>query len=188
MKPSRPNKKRRVSKAQWLEKALETLAASGVEAVKIERLAKALGVARSGFYWHFKNHQNLLQHLLDFWADEYTGVVTDNSELKALDANKRLLVTMEMVRDFELAKYDLAMFSWAKSDPLVRKVVQKVIEMRLDHVRAIFKELGFRGDEIEMRSRLFVCYYSWEGTMFADLHGQKQSKIKALRYKLFTKK
>ena len=188
MKHSVTDKKKRVSKAQWLEQALEMLASNGVEAVKIEKLAKALGVSRSGFYWHFKNRQDLLQHLLDFWVDEYTGVVTDNSELKVLHANKRLLVTMEMVRDFDLAKYDLSMFSWAKSDPMVHKVVREVVEMRLDHMRTIFKELGFTGDEIEMRSRLFVCFHSWEGTMFSDLPSKKQSNIKSLRYNLFIRK
>jgi AcrR family transcriptional regulator len=87
---------KRVSKDQWLAKALDTLESSGVEAVKIERLAKALGVSRSGFYWHFKNRQDLLEHLLDFWVSEYTGVVTDNPDVVKLDPKKRLLTTMEI--------------------------------------------------------------------------------------------
>ena len=76
MKPTKTKKIKRVSKNQWLAKALETLAASGVDAVKIERLAKALGISRSGFYWHFKNRQDLLEHLLAYWVNEYTGTVT----------------------------------------------------------------------------------------------------------------
>ncbi|MBW1609519.1 MAG: TetR/AcrR family transcriptional regulator, partial [Deltaproteobacteria bacterium] len=77
MKPPKTNKIKRVSKEQWLTKALDTLESSGVESVKIERLAKGLGISRSGFYWHFKNRQDLLEHLLDFWVREYTGIVTD---------------------------------------------------------------------------------------------------------------
>ncbi|MBC2710457.1 MAG: TetR/AcrR family transcriptional regulator [Desulfosarcina sp.] len=48
----------------------------------MERLAKQLGISRSGFYWHFKNRQDLLQHLLDYWAREYTGVITDHADMK----------------------------------------------------------------------------------------------------------
>ena len=66
MKSQKTKRIKRVSKEQWLTKALDTLESSGVEAVKIERLAKALGISRSGFYWHFKNRQDLLEHLLDF--------------------------------------------------------------------------------------------------------------------------
>ena len=67
MKKDKTNKIRNVSKEQWLSQALDTLEVSGVEAIKIERLAKALGTSRSGFYWHFNNRQDLLEHLLDYW-------------------------------------------------------------------------------------------------------------------------
>ena len=183
MKPPKTNKIKRVSKNQWLTKALDTLESSGVEAVKIERLAKAFGISRSGFYWHFKNRQDLLGHLLDYWVRRSTGVVTDNPDVLKLDPKKRLLTTMEMIRDKQLAKYDLAMTLWAKLDPQVHRVVKKVVKMRLNYLRVIFAELGFEGDELEMRTRLFVCYHSWEDTMFPDLSNQKHSKLLKLRYK-----
>ena len=188
MKPPKTNKIRRVSKEQWLSKALDTLESSGVEAVKIERLAKAFGISRSGFYWHFENRQDLLEHLLDYWVRRYTGVVTDDPDVAKLDPKKRLLTTMEMIRDKQLTKYDLAMNSWAKLDPQVHKVVKKVVKMRLDYLRVIFAELGFEGDELEMRTRLFVCYHSWEDTMFPDLSNQKHSKLLKLRHKYLIQK
>ena len=188
MKPPKKNKIRRVSKKQWLVEALDTLESSGVEAVKVERLAKALGISRSGFYWHFKNRQDLLEHLLDFWASEYTGVLTDNPDVIKLDPKKRLYTTMEMIKDKHLAKYDLAMTAWAKLDSQAHRVLTKVVKMRLDYIRLIFADIGFEGDELEMRTRLFVCYHSWENTMFPDLSIQKHSKLQKLRYKLFIQK
>ncbi len=68
-------KKANVSKQDWLLVALEALATSGVESVRVERLAKQLGVAKSSFYWHFKNRHTLLMELLRYWEEEYTGVV-----------------------------------------------------------------------------------------------------------------
>ena len=188
MKTEKTNNIKRVSKSQWLAKALEALEAGGIEAVKIERLAKALGISRSGFYWHFKNRQDLLDHLLDYWVREYTGIVTDNPDVMKLDPKKRLLTTMEMIRDKHLTKFDLAMTSWAGSDSKIRKVVNKVVKMRLDYLRTIFSELGFEGDELEMRTRLFVCYHSWEDTIFPDLSNQKHSKLLKLRYKYLIQK
>ena len=188
MKPPKTNKIKRVSKEQWLSKALDTLESSGVEAVKIERLAKAFGISRSGFYWHFENRQDLLEHLLDYWVRQYTGVVTDNSDVAKLDPKKRLLTTMEMIRDKQLTKYDLAMNSWARLDSHAHKVVRKVVKTRLDYLRVIFAEIGFEGDELEMRTRLFVCYHSWEDTMFPDLSNQKHSKLLKLRHKYLIQK
>ena len=185
MKTKEANKIKRVSKDQWLTLAVDTLESKGIEAVKVEKLAKQLGISRSGFYWHFKNRQDLLEHLLDYWANEFTGIVTNNPNMKKLDADKRLLATMKMIRDQKLAKYDLAMNAWAKIDPIASKVVKKVIKMRLDYTRSIFKELGFKGDELEMRTRLFVCYHSWEQTMFPEDRDYENLRLQKLRHKMF---
>ena len=185
MKPSKTKNIKRVSKDQWLKKALNLLESKGVEAIKIENLARELNISRSGFYWHFKNRQDLLDHLLDFWVREYTGVVSNDPDIMQLDPKKRLLTVMEMIRDNQLTKYDLAMTSWAMLDSQVHKVVKRVVKMRLDYIRSIFAELGFEGDELEMRTRLFVCYHSWEDTMFPDLSSQKHSKLQKLRYNFF---
>lgn len=185
MKKAKRYQKKNVSKDRWLAKALETLESNGVEGVKIERLAKALGISRSGFYWHFKNRQDLLESILDYWVREYTGVVSNTPDVKKLDPKKRLLTVMDMIRDKNLNKYDLAINAWAKVDPLARKALKKAVNMRLVFLRSIFAELGFDGDELEMRTRLFVCYHSWENTMFADVSRQKH--LHKLRYKLFIK-
>jgi AcrR family transcriptional regulator len=188
MKPTKRKKMERVSKDQWLAKALDILETNGVEAVKIGRLAMEFGISRSGFYWHFKNRQDLLEHLLDFWVREYTGVVSDNPDVKKLDPKKRLLTVMEMIRNKKLTKYDLSINAWAKVDPLARKVLKKTVNIRLGFLRSIFAELGFDGDELEMRTRLFVCYHSWEDTMFSDLSKKKQLQLQKMRHKFLLQK
>ncbi len=81
-KSARKQKRARVSKRDWLLVALEALATSGVESVKVERLAKQLDVAKSGFYWHFKNRHAFLKELLRYWEEEYSGVVISEARLK----------------------------------------------------------------------------------------------------------
>jgi AcrR family transcriptional regulator len=36
-------------------------------AVRIEKLAQALGVTKGGFYWHFEDRPALLEEMLDAW-------------------------------------------------------------------------------------------------------------------------
>ena len=42
-----------LSARDWLDQGLKTLARSGFTALKAEPLAKAMGVSRGSFYWHF---------------------------------------------------------------------------------------------------------------------------------------
>ena len=52
-------KQKRVNKNDWLVAAIDMLENDGIERVIIERLARKLGVSKSGFYWHFKNKKEL---------------------------------------------------------------------------------------------------------------------------------
>src|SRR5574343_306772 len=57
----------------WLQAAREALLDGGVEAVKIQVLAKELNLSRASFYWFFKDRDELLDALLAQWRDRNTG-------------------------------------------------------------------------------------------------------------------
>ena len=52
----------------WIEAGFRELARSGVEGVRVEVLAKNLGVTKGGFYRRFKDRAALLDGLLQSWA------------------------------------------------------------------------------------------------------------------------
>lgn len=51
----------------WVDVAWETLGEAGVDGVRVESLARKLGVTKGSFYWHFKNRQDLIDALLERW-------------------------------------------------------------------------------------------------------------------------
>ncbi|MHC4802550.1 MAG: TetR/AcrR family transcriptional regulator, partial [Planctomycetota bacterium] len=155
--------------------------------VRVERLARDLGVAKSGFYWHFRDRDDLLRGLLRYWAHEFTDVVREDPRIRAERPLERLRGIMEMVVDHDLTRYDLAMRSWAARDPRAARAFRRVYKTRLDFVGAAFAELGFKGDELEMRTRLFVCHQSWEKIAFG---GSKQARRRFMdrRLRLLTQK
>jgi AcrR family transcriptional regulator len=176
----------RVSKDAWLAAALEELEKGGIESVRVERLAKILSVSKSGFYWHFKDRGDLHRKLLEYWFHEYTGVVTSSPLILQGDPKARLERVMIMIQQHDLAKYDLAIRAWAKHDDMAREVVQIVTKTRLDFIRAIFAEMGFEHDELEMRTRLFVSYHTWESAIFGDLSPRKRMRLRKRRLELLT--
>ena len=81
---------RGISKQEWLEIGLKSLSEDGIAGLKVERLAKELGIARAGFYWHFKSREDLQHQLLEYWVHELTEVVTTNADLLALEPRRIL--------------------------------------------------------------------------------------------------
>ena len=175
----------RVSREEWLAKALEVFRREGEPGVRIEVLAREIGVAKAGFYWHFKDREDLLNQVLNYWAHEYTEVVTENEALLSLPPRERLLNTMEMIYDHDLPSLDLPFRTWALKDKQVRRAVQKVIRKRLEFTRQIFNELGFKGEDAEARTRMFVASEANDRSMFTCENKQQARVFREYRLKAF---
>lgn len=180
--------RRGVSKAEWLETGLQVLSESGINALTVEGLARSLGINKAGFYWHFKNRDDLLHHLLDYWTHEITEVITENEDVLQLTAKNRLVRTAEIILDFELTRYEIAMRQWALQDAEAARAVKKVNRLRMDFVRGAFAELGFKGDDLEMRTMLFTCYHSCESLMFPEVSRKRRREQITGRIELLTRK
>ena len=168
--------------------ALDVLETDGIAGVRVEVLAKRLGISKSGFYWHFKNRDHLLKDMLDYWSHEITGVITANSEILTLEPKDRLTRTAEMILDYDLTRYEIPIRQWALQDAVAARAVRKVNRLRLDFIGRAFSELGFTGDDLDMRTMLFTCYHTWEAPMFREVSRKRRRELIAKRMELLTSK
>ncbi len=176
--------KKRVSKADWLEKALDVLETDGIDEVKIERLAKELSISKSGFYWHFKDKKDLIRTMINYWETEFTSVITSNRAIINKNPRERIYLTMKMILENNLTRLDLPMRFSAEKDPIAWGMINRVYQVRLDFFRSALSEMGFEGEELEMRVHLLACYNTWEGIMFKDLSMNIRAKWINLRLDL----
>lgn len=160
------SRSKRITREQWLSTALQLFAKTGEGGLRVEVLARSLNVSKSGFYFHFKDRDDFLQQLLAYWAHEYTEVITKNPLLLMTPPRQRLLMISTLVFEENLTEFDAAMYVWANKDPEIAKQVRKVTDMRLAFAGKAFAELGFEGDDLEMRNRVFLAHLSIERALF----------------------
>lgn len=149
-----------LSRQDWIDQGLKVLAERGVEAVRVEPLAKLLQVTKGSFYWHFSNRQALLDALLEAWVDRDTDRI-----IKQVDAVEGGGVT-KIRRLFELAVEDTgeverAIRAWATNDAQVAAVLGTVDERRLNYTKDLFLTIGFTPAEAMVRARM--AYYALVG-------------------------
>ena len=168
--------------------ALDVLETDGIAGVRIEILAKRLGISKSGFYWHFKNRDHLLKDMLDYWSHEVTGVITANAEILTLNPKSRLVRTAEMILEYDLTRYEIPIRQWALQDAVAARAVKRVNRIRLDYIGGAFSELGFTGDDLDMRTMLFACYHTWEAPMFREISRKRRRELIAKRIDLLVSK
>src|SRR3954454_10006516 len=110
----------RTPRSSWIEEGLRALAAGGPDAVRIELLARALGVTRGGFYWHFDDRRALLEEILDTWERLSVDEVIEPIEREGGGAGawRRRLSALRASSD-EPLRIDLAVRDWARRDQTV---------------------------------------------------------------------
>jgi AcrR family transcriptional regulator len=164
----------RTPRRSWIDQGLQALAAGGPDAVRIEPLARALGVTRGGFYWHFEDRRALLDEILDTWEQLSVDEVIERVESEAGDAKAKLrrLSALAASSD-EPLRIDLAVRDWARRDQAVAERLRRVDNRRMDYLRSLFAD--FCPDEAEVEARCMVFYSLWIGNHFiAADHGTRR--------------
>ncbi|MEE9208172.1 MAG: helix-turn-helix domain-containing protein [Gemmatimonadota bacterium] len=158
----------KLTEEDWLAEALQTLAAEGVSAVRVERLARSLGVTKGSFYWHFKSHGELLARLRDYWASHHTVVVDAYETQGPAEAETMLLALLRRIILEDANRYDAAVRAWGLFDSLTAEAVLRVDETRLAFVKELFLRMGFDREEAEFRSRMSYYYVIGETSAGID--------------------
>src|SRR5829696_7642035 len=76
-----------LSAKDWLDQGLKVLAQRGFTALKAEPLAKALGVSRGSFYWHFADISAFHAALLKQWREIAAEQIIAGVEAASADKN-----------------------------------------------------------------------------------------------------
>jgi len=145
----------RTPRAAWIEAGLRALAAGGgPDAVRVDVLAKSLGVTRGGFYGQFKDRGALLDAMLDTWERAATDEVLEQVERRGGDARAKLRRAGALTFSDELLPIDLAIRDWARHDTAVATRLRRVDNRRMDYLRQLFGSLCDDEQEIEGRAVL----------------------------------
>jgi AcrR family transcriptional regulator len=153
-----------LSAQDWLNQGLKTLARDGFTALKAEPLAKAMGVSRGSFYWHFADigafHAAILRHWRDIAVERIIGDVEASS---GHDDPLRVLLR----RVFgEPPVLEPAVRAWAAIDPLARKAVQAIDRRRLGYVGKLLETSGLAPDAAQARAQ--ILYWAFLGFALSD--------------------
>lgn len=122
------------TREDWVVAGLRALAESGIDAVKVERLAKTLGISKGPFYWRFADRAELLAAMLEFWKDEFTARLIEEIEpFKAPRARLQRLVELALATrlgNVDVAQAEGALRAWAAQDPMAREAAREVDALR----------------------------------------------------------
>ncbi|MFI0454477.1 TetR/AcrR family transcriptional regulator [Actinomadura sp. 6N118] len=168
----------RTPRDRWIEEGLRALADGGPDAVRVEVLAKRIGVTKGGFYGYFADRDALLDAMLDAWERESTDEVIDRVEREGGDPKtKAQRAGMLTFSNDRLLPIDLAIRDWARRDETVAERLRRVDNRRMELLRETIGTFCSDADEVEARSLLAFCAAIGGHYLAADHGGRTRAQV-----------
>ena len=177
-----------LSRDRWLGLALDTLSEQGTSKFSLEALIRAMPVSKGSFYHHFKNREEFLFALVEFWDRHQTQNVIDAMEAlpEGMTAEERLWELMCVVHETQSTRHELLIRSMALEFAEIQKAVAAVDRKRFEIVRRLFSAMGWEGDELKARTMAFVVTTSLDRLIFGSEDREDYERLLRSRYELFT--
>jgi AcrR family transcriptional regulator len=156
---SRGRSHARLSAGDWERGALEMIAEEGVAALAVEALARRLGVTKGSFYWHFKNREALLQAALNRWETEDDRQLEQHLGAAGEQPRERLDALFRWVSGETQAHRIYAALLQALDHPLVKPIMTRVSQRRMDFLELAFRQAGLDPEAARHRARLTYAAY-----------------------------
>src|SRR6185436_8975389 len=140
----------RLSKSDWLDHGLRTLARDGAHALKVGSMATRLKVSRGSFYWHFRDIGAFRCELLQVWQERQTDRVI--RDLEARHGEPGLLRQLLHSAYASGRALDRAMRAWGATDRRVAAIVAAVDARRVAGIARLLGDAGVAPERARHRA------------------------------------
>ena len=169
-----------VTRDSWIEAGLTAIARHGVDGVRVEVLAKDLGVTKGGFYRRFSDRAALLEAILQSWSAGRIAAIEQQTSLDGATARDRLRALIrlysERMNTAGMA-IELAIRQWARSDQAAATAVAKVDAARLKNVGQLYRATGLSAEQADAQAFLFYCFIFGQSLLFLERGQRKRAQL-----------
>ncbi|MNI14125.1 Transcriptional regulator AcuR [compost metagenome] len=146
-----------LTRDDWIKAGLNQLAEAGVHEVRVEKLARTLKISKGSFYHYFRDRQELLDSMLEYWEVYATKWIIQSIEQDTSSLEQLFEIVFN--RD---KKIEIGIYTWAKHDPIVASRLVDMEEQRIQYISVLYQRKGLTLTEAIDRARLaYLTYVGW---------------------------
>ncbi len=180
-------KKKSLTADDWQDAALNVIAHQGVKAVAVEPLARALGVTKGSFYWHFSNRMDLVEKSLAKWRLSDKKLI-EESILTIKNPKKQLLAWFKLSAEPIQSHLIYSTLLADRSHTIISKILKEITLERLAYLQKSYRDLGYDAKQAKSQSLLAYSVYVGFLHMSKTLYGSLPDSAKAEEYAQFVAK
>ena len=151
-----------VSEADWLKLGIVRFASGGVDALKVEQMAKDLGCSKSSFYWYFKSRDVYIERLLSHWFDiGTTNFIEMASQIEPVEVRFRSLLhavfSQRNGKDFMFY-----LRQYIQQEPKYASILASIETTRIDYLASVLRDSGASPEDANAKAQIiYDTYVGW---------------------------
>jgi AcrR family transcriptional regulator len=164
----------------WIAAGFAEMARHGIDGVRVEVLAKNLGVTKGGFYRRFTDRAALLDGILQSWSKGRIASIERQTSLDGATARDRLRAVIELYAErmnTEGMAVELAIRQWARSDKTAAAAVAAVDAARLKNVAQLYRATGLTAEQADAQAFLFYCFIFGQSLLFLERGARRRAQL-----------
>jgi AcrR family transcriptional regulator len=152
---------KRLDEKAWIVAALKQLSTHGIDGVRIELLARDLGVTKGSFYWHFKDRDELRTAMLEYWRSRATLLLIERmnqSGVSPIDRLEQLIALVAHAKSRWGDDIELALRLWARRDGRAQATLAEVDALRVRYIACLLADSGFTEPAATARALMIYAF------------------------------
>ena len=138
---------RRATQRDFVDSGFAILADSGHRGLTIHGLCRHVGVSTGSFYHHFANWDHFVAALLAQWEGDQERQM--NAAAAADSQLRRIEIARDLASMYQHAT-EAAIRAWSLSDDQVRRVQERVDDVRRRHLVSLLRHSGVAAERAEL--------------------------------------
>ncbi len=147
-----------LSPGDWEQAALEWIAEHGVAALKVEPLARKLGITKGSFYWHFSDREQLLMQSLLRWEHLDRESVAKFAEREQAP-HAKLADFFRGTSRQHLTHHIYGALLSAPRNAAIAAILQRVTQYRMDFLNQEYLAMGLDAEQARLHTQLTYSAY-----------------------------
>jgi AcrR family transcriptional regulator len=140
-----------VTREQWVDAASAAFRRDGLAGVRVEAVARDLGVTKGSFYWHFDDRSALVDAVVERWEAEQTEDVIARTAADGDPRDRLAALFAEVAARTARRGGERRLYLEAAGEG-VQDAVRRVTARRIEHVAALLVEAGVPADVAQPRA------------------------------------
>ncbi|WP_417858769.1 TetR/AcrR family transcriptional regulator [Xanthomarina gelatinilytica] len=167
-------------KKDWLKLGYKIFSEKGVSGIVVEKMSKTLNCNKSSFYWHFKTKKEFIREMVNYWVNNKTKKII---EITGIEDNP--IQKINKLIDITYCKMPYSDFifylkRYAVKDKTISKIIDDVDNQRIDYVKKLLIESGYKDDEAQIKASLLYKHLIgfYEMSRYKELDGCYMADVK----------